>query len=97
MLGRGAAGDPALFRRLRGGAPASRDELRALHDALYAAYRADYGGVNGMRRMKELWNGLFALFDGGEDVKKRMMRTKDTAVFEACVAEAFDTLRLKDE
>ena len=97
MIGRGAACDPALFRRLRGGPPASREELRAFHEALYAVYRAEYGRVNGMRRMKELWNYLLRRFDGAEEVRKRMMRTKDVGVFDECAAEALDRLRLIDE
>ena len=50
-----------------------------------------------MRRMKELWNYLFSRFQGGEDLRKRMMRTKDTGVFEECVAQALDRLPLTDE
>ena len=32
--------------RLRGGAAASREELRQFHEELYEAYRAELGGVN---------------------------------------------------
>ena len=97
MLARGAARVPAFFRRLKGGAPASREEVRAFHRELYAAYRAEYGAVNGMRRMKELWNYIFDLFADGDEVKKRMMRTKDVGVFEECVAAALDRLALREE
>lgn len=97
MLGRGAARDPALFRRLKGGPPASREELGEFHRALYAAYKADYGTLNGMRRMKELWNYLFERFEGGEELRKKMMRTKDVGVFEECTALALSRLPLRDE
>lgn len=97
MLGRGAARDPALFRRLRGGASVSREELAAFHRELYAAYREEYGSVNGMRRMKELWTNLFERFEGGEELRKRMMRTKDVGVFEECAAAALSRLPLKDD
>ena len=71
MLGRGAAADPALFRRLRGGAAASREELRQFHEELYEAYRAELGGVNAMRKMKELWHYLSSLFIGADEFAKR--------------------------
>ena len=97
MIGRGAAQDPALFRRLKGGASASREELRAFHEALYSAYRAEFGHLNGMRRMKELWHYLIERFIGGEELRKKLTRTKDTDVFEDTVEAVFRTLPLKDE
>ena len=97
MLGRGAANDPAVFRRVKGGPPASREELSEFHRELYAAYKAEYGTLNGMRRMKELWNYLFERFDGGEELRRRMMRTKDVGVFEECTAQALSRLPLRDE
>ena len=97
MLGRGAAADPALFRRLRGGAPASREELRRFHEELYAAYREELGGVNAMRKMKELWHYLAALFDGGGELAKKIARTKDVYRFNDYISEAFQTLRLSNE
>ena len=96
MLGRGAAADPALFRRLRGGPPASREELTEFHARLYAAYRAAFGAVNGMRRMKELWSFLFERFVGAEELRRKMMRTKDTGVFEECAGKALRGLPLRD-
>ena len=97
MFGRGAARDPALFRRLRGGPAASRRELSAFHETLYDAYRSEYGRLNGMRRMKELWSYLLDRFADAGAIRKRMMRTKDTAVFDECVAAAFAELPLADE
>ena len=40
MLGRGLVADPALGRRLRGGAAASRQELEAFHHRLLAGLPA---------------------------------------------------------
>ena len=97
MLGRGAACDPALFRRLRGGSAATREELRAFHDTLSEAYRSEYGRLNAMRRMKELWNYLLSRFADTEAVRKTMMRTKDTDVFDGCVERIFGECPLKDE
>ena len=88
MLGRGAAADPALFRRLRGGAAASREEL-------YEAYRAELGGVNAMRKVKELWHYLSALFIGGDELAKKIARTKDVYKFNDYVSEALSNLPLR--
>lgn len=97
MLGRGAAADPALFRRLRGGAPARREELRRFHEELYAAYREELGGVNAMRKMKELWHYLSSLFDGGDELAKKIARTKDVYKFNDYISEAFTALNLRNE
>jgi len=97
MLCRGAARDPALFRELRGGGAASREELRAFHDALYDEYRTAYGRLNGMRRMKELWSYLLDCFENTDAARKTMMRTKDTDVFDECVGRVFAQCPLKDE
>ena len=96
MLCRGAARDPALFRRIRGGGAASREELRAFHDTLYEDYRSAYGRLNGMRRMKELWGYLLHCFENTDDVRKTMMRTKDTDVFDECVERIFTHCPLAD-
>ncbi len=95
MLGRGAAADPALFRRLRGGAAASREELRQFHEELYEAYRAELGGVNAMRKMKELWHYLSSLFIGADELAKRIARTKDVYKFNDYVSEALSNLPLR--
>lgn len=88
MLGRGAAADPALFRRLRGGAAASREEL-------YEAYRAELGGVNAMRKMKELWHYLSSLFIGADELAKKIARTQDVYKFNDYVSEALSNLPLR--
>ncbi len=93
---RGAARDPALFRRIRGGPPASREELRQFHGEIYEAYSSAFGRLNGMRRTRELWHYLIERFDNAEELRKRMTRTKDPAVFEEAVAAVFRELPLKD-
>lgn len=94
MLGRGAAANPSLFREIRGGAAATREELYSFHTELYAAYRAEYGAQNAMRRMKEQWYYLACLFEDGGEVRKRLVRTKDIAAFEYYVADLFQTKAL---
>ena len=97
MIGRGAAMDPAIFRKLHGGTGASRAELRTFHEELYAAYREELGSLNAMRKMKELWHYLSARFEDGEDLAKKIARTKDICKFEDYISAAFREKKLIDE
>jgi len=97
MLARGAARDPALFRRLQGGAPASRAELRDFHGELYAAYREDLGSLNAMRRMRELWLFMLDRFEEDARLRKTIARTQDVGTFEDAVSAVLRELPLKTE
>ena len=95
MAGRGAVADPSLLRQFQGGAPADKEELRQFHEELYEAYRAELGGVNAMRKMKELWHYLSSLFIGGDELAKKIARTKDVYKFNDYVSEALSNLPLR--
>ncbi|MBR6207971.1 MAG: tRNA-dihydrouridine synthase family protein [Oscillospiraceae bacterium] len=97
MLARGAATDPALFRVLRGGAPVSREELRAFHRALSDAYTRDMGALNAMRRMKELWRNMLSLFQGGEALRSRLGRIEDPRKLEDFVSRVLRELPMETE
>ena len=67
MLGRGMVMDPALFRRIRGGAPATRQELREYHDRLLALYAQTFSGdVPVLHKMRLLWTYLGQSFAGSD-------------------------------
>ena len=96
MIGRGGVADPALFRKLRGGAPAGREELQSFTAALYEAYRAFYGQTApAAQRMKEVWFYLIHLFEGGERLDKKLRRSRGPAAYEAIEAEIFRDLPLR--
>ncbi len=97
MLARGAAADPALFRELRGGAAATREELREFHRTLTEAYRRDLGALNGMRRMKELWRCMLGLFEGGEALGSKLGRIQDPLRLEDFVDRVLRELPRKNE
>ena len=54
MTGRGTLRNPALAREIRGGAPASKEEIRRFHDMMYNEYCEDLSGDrNILFRMKD--------------------------------------------
>lgn len=97
MIGRGAVADPALFRKLRGGPAASREELQDFTAVLYQEYQAFYGQAGpASQRMKEVWFYLIHLFQGGERYGGRMRRSRGAAEYERIEAEIFRDLPLQD-
>ena len=75
MVGRGIVANPALIRQLKGGAPASAEELRAFHDLLYAGYCETMPGPKPvLARMKELWAYMSFCFEdrdkGAKPIRK---------------------------
>ena len=97
MAGQGLLADPALARKLRGGPPAGRDELRRFHDLLYRGYLADFGSQrNTVFHMKEVWRYLSRLFDGGEKLFKQIKKAQDAPAYEGAVERIFGELPLRD-
>jgi len=98
MLGRGLIGDPALIRRCRGGAAASREELRRYHDELLVTYHEGMRSLwNAMLHMKEHWVGLMGLFADDGKYRKRIARAKNAADYLSAVEAVFAYLPLKEE
>ena len=90
MLGRGLLGDPALVRRLRGGPPARREELRSLHDQLYEGYCASFQSRrNAVYHMKELWRYLACLFEDRDRFLRQLRKAADPAEYESLVGRLF--------
>ena len=98
MFGRGLAADPALPRKLRGGEPASKEEIRRFTAALYRGYQEAYGSRGpAVQKMKELWFRLIGLFDDHERFEKRMRRLRSPEDYEAAEAEIFSACPLRTE
>lgn len=77
MAGRGLIADPALFRRAKGGAAASREELIDFHEALLEGYREYLSGeVPLVHKMKELWFYYSASFADDGSYMKRIHKAK---------------------
>ena len=79
MTGRGTLKNPALAREIRGGAPASKEEIRRFHDMMYNEYCEDLSGDrNILFRMKELWSYLAPMFTNNKKIcQKRLRRLKN--------------------
>ena len=96
MAGRGLIADPALGRRLRGGTPASRQELTAFHDQLLADYRQRLSGDTPvLHRMRELWNYFSGSFEGTERELKAIRKANDLTAYEAAAKEILRNCPMK--
>lgn len=96
MIGRGAVADPALFRKLRGGGAATRQELETFTAELYRQYQEFYGQPQpAAQRMKEVWFYLIHLFENGDKLDKKLRRSRGPAAYEAIETEIFQTLPLR--
>ena len=96
MVGRGLMADPALARRLRGGAPASRQELTEFHGVLLEGYRQRLDGpAPVLHRMRELWNYLVERFEETERPLKAIRKAKDLAAYETAAREILRNCPIK--
>ena len=95
MVGRGLIADPALFRRARGGAPASREELRGYCDDLYHGYTEAFGAAScAVSRMKAHWFYLIHRFEGADPLEKPLRKAREGWEYETVVNQIF-TRQLK--
>ena len=82
MIGRGLLADPALARRIRGGAAAGEEELRAWYTALYEGWRDRFQATMALGRIKKLME-----WPVGDDIRrKRLLRRAED--IESCIGAA---------
>ena len=92
MMGRGVLADPALARKIKGGAPAEKEELRRFHDLLYAAYCEEMSGDRTILfKMKDLWFYLSDSFTNGKKQFKKIKKCEKCTAYEAVINELFMT------
>ena len=80
MIGRGLLADPALARRIRGGAEASCEELEAWYRMLYEGWKDRFGTTIALGRIKKLMEWP----SEGDVRKKRLLRRADD--IENCIS-----------
>lgn len=90
MVGRGIIADPALLRKARGGADASREELRGYLDDLYHGYTELFGSAGcAVSRMKGHWFYLIHKFEGSEKLEKQLRKAREPWEYEVVVNQIF--------
>ena len=82
MIGRGLLADPALACRIRGGAAASGEELRAWYTALYEGWRDRFHATIALGRIKKLMEWPV----GSNIRRKRLLRRAED--IESCIEAA---------
>ena len=99
MIGRGAVADPALFRKLRGGSAATKEELQSFMQDLYRSYQEAYGGqvATAAQRMREVWFYLIHMFEDAEKLNKKLRRFRSPAEYEMLEAAIFEQLELRTD
>ena len=90
MVGRGLIADPALFRKARGGAPATKEELRGYLTDLYHGYTELFGSAGcAISRMKGHWFYLVHCFAGAEKLEKQLKKLREPWEYEVVVNQIF--------
>ncbi len=82
MIGRGLLADPALARRLRGGAEAGEDELAAWYSLLYEGWKDRFDATIALGRIKKLME-----FPIGEDIRRKRLLRRAGSI-ESCMDAA---------
>ena len=79
MIGRGLLADPALARRIRGGAEASKEELKTWYMTLYEGWRDRFHEILALGRIKKLME-----WPAGDEIRRKRLlrRAKD---IESCI------------
>lgn len=91
MVGRGLMADPALFRRLRGGEKATRQELNEFHHRLLEGYRRRLDGDTPvLHKMREMWNYLSLRFDAPDRPLRDIRKAKTVAAYESAARELLE-------
>lgn len=83
MLGRGLIADPALARTVKGGEPATREELIRFHDLQLEGYKSYMSGdLPVLHRMKEFWTYFASNFDASDAQMKKLYKAKKLSEYE---------------
>lgn len=95
MVGQAMVSDPAYGRKLKGGAGATKEELREFHDRLLDTYAELFESrPNAIKRMKELWFYESRMFEESDQMVKQILKTKKPDEYAVQTAEAFRQLKL---
>ncbi|MBQ7050376.1 MAG: tRNA-dihydrouridine synthase family protein [Firmicutes bacterium] len=91
MIGRGLLQNPTLAREIQGGAPLTKEEVRAYHDELYARYQqVMFGDKNLLFKMKEFWVYQMESFNDTVKATKKIRKAQRAYQYEEAVNELFE-------
>lgn len=86
MLGRGLLSNPALPRILKGGEPASLEELKKFHELLYKGYREEIKDErNTLFKLKALWVYFGKVFEADAGAMKGIRKAESYLEYEIVV------------
>jgi len=94
MLGRGLLANPALAQTVSGGAPLTRETLRAFHDDLYRAYHEAYSKSVVLGRMREVAKNIACCFDHADKPLKAARKAASLEAYESAVSRLFEQYEL---
>lgn len=87
MIGRGAVGNPGIFREIVTGEKMTLEELKQWHDALYGEYENRFSSKDGLFKMKEVWFYLANAFEDIDKPLKNIRKCTGKAEYFAAVRE----------
>ena len=98
MVGRALMADPALFRKAKGGHPATLSEIKTYYDALLESYCVAFGNLkNALMRMKEYWFFQHNLFENADRAVKAVYKAKNLQDYSDAIRNIFENCELKNE
>ena len=89
MLGRGMLANPALAQTACGGAPITRETLKAFHDDLFYAYQQAYHTSAVLGRMREVAKNIACCFEDADKPLKIARKANSIAVYQDAMARLF--------
>ena len=97
MLGRGLVANPALGRKLRGGAELTMEELRVFHDDLYAEYLRYWPESAVVGRMHLIIKYLCSCFEETGSVRRALRKARSVEEYNDAVYRLFHECAFKRE
>ena len=97
MLGRGLVANPALARVLKGGKPASRDELKAFHDKLFRRYLENWPKNAVIGHMCEIMVYMSCMYENSPKLLKALRKTKDVSAYEDAAERILSEMPLRED
>lgn len=97
MLGRGLVANPALGRKLRGGAELMMEELRSFHDDLYTEYLHYWPESAVVGRMHLIMKYFCSCFEETGSVRRMLRKARSVAEYDEAVYRLFHECELKKE